>query len=127
MEEEGRLVFRYLKTLIPGEYRLTVNGSTQGSHTETFLVGRDPEESDLTPLSAEQTKTLAQAGGLEFGGDPLFQPAPQQVAAPPKALATWLLSALVLFMLFEIAVAFWMTHRRRAVAQPVLMKPGVRA
>ena len=126
LEEEGRLVFRYLKTLIPGEYRLTMTGA-QKTQTETFLVGRDPEESDLTPLSEQQIKTLADAGGLEFEGDPLFQPAAQKVIGPPRALATWLLSALVLLMLAEIMAAFWMTHRRRAVAQAVVMKPGVRA
>jgi hypothetical protein len=126
-EEDGRLVFRYHKTQFPGEYRLTLSDAAKGSHPETFLVGRDPEESNLTPLTAEQTSALSAAGGMEFGGDPLFQPRVQKVAAPPKALAMWLLMALIILMAVEIAVAFWLAHRRRADTPAVVMEPGIRA
>ena len=126
-EEEGRLAFRYAKTQSPGAYRVTLAEAGKGSHAEEFLVGRDAEESNLTPLSTEQIKALSEAGGLEFGGDPLFQPATQKIAAPPKALAMWLLTALIVLMAMEIAVAFWLAHRRRATLPGVVMEPGIRA
>ncbi len=125
-EEDGRMVFRYPKTRLPGEYKLTFSDAAKGSGAEKFLVGRDPEESDLTPLSTDQIKALSEAGGLEFGGDPLFQPSVQNIAAPPKALAMWLLMALVILMAVEIAVAFWLAHRRRAVTPAVMMEPAIR-
>lgn len=126
-EEDERLVFRYPKTQMPGEYRLTLSDAAQRSRPEKFLVGRDPEESNLTPLTTEQVKALSDAGGLEFGGDPLFQPRVQKVAAPPKALAMWLLMALIVLMAVEIAVAFWLAHWRRSATPAVVMEPGIRA
>ena len=91
------------------------------------MVGRDPEESNLTPLTQGQMTALSAAGGMEFGGDPLFQPAVQKIAAPPKALAMWLLMALIGLMAVEIAVAFWLAHRRRAATPGIVMEPGIRA
>ena len=126
-EEDGRLVFRYSKTQMPGEYRLTLSDAAKHSGPEKFLVGRDPEESNLTPLTTEQVKALSDAGGLEFGGDPLFQPRVQKIAAPPKALAVWLLMALIVLMAAEIALAFWLAHRRRAATPAIVMEPGIRA
>jgi hypothetical protein len=126
-EEDGRMVFRYAKTRFPGEYELTLSDAAKDSHPEKFLVGRDPEESNLTPLSTEQIKALSDAGGLEFGGDPLFQPGVQKIAAPPKALAMWLLMALLVLMAAEIAVACWLAHRRRAATPGVVMEPVIRA
>jgi hypothetical protein len=125
-EEDGRMVFRYPRTQAPGEYQLTLDAA-KGSLPEKFLVGRDPEESNLTPLSTEQIGALSGAGGLEFGGDPLFQPRVQKIAAPPKALAMWLLMALIVFMALEIAVAFWLARQRRAVSPAVVMEPVIRS
>lgn len=70
---------------------------------------------------------MSDAGGLEFGGDPLFQPPTQKVAAPPKALAMWLLMALIALMAAELAVAFWLANRRRAATPGVVMEPGIHA
>jgi hypothetical protein len=125
-EEEGRQVFRYSKTQSPGVYRFNLSGSGNGP-PELFVVGRDPEESNLTPLTAEQIKSLASAGGLEFGGDPLFQPPTQKVAAPPKALAMWLLGALIGLIALETAVAFWLGQRRRVATPGVVLEPGFHA
>jgi hypothetical protein len=126
-EEEGRLVFRYPRTRWPGEYRLSVSGAPAGAGAEKFHVSRDPEESNLTPLSAAQTQALALAGGLDFGAAPLYQPQGQRVAAPPKALAMWLLVALVLLMALELTVAFWLVHHRRAAQPALVMEPRLRA
>jgi hypothetical protein len=125
-EEDGRTVFRFARTQTPGPYRLTLSGS-KTSRIEQFNVGRDAEESNLAPLSAAQIQALSAAGGLEFGGDPLFQPATQKVAAPPKALAMWLLAALILLLAVEIAFAYWLGHKRRAAPAAVVMEPEVHA
>jgi hypothetical protein len=125
-EEDGRLVFRYPKTQFPGEYSLTFADADKDFRPEKFIVGRDPEESDLTPLTKEQMTALSEAGGMEFGGDPLFQPRVQKIAAPPKALAMWLLLALIVLMAVEIALAFWLAHRRRAATPAIVMEPGIR-
>src|SRR5207244_2259059 len=70
-EEGGRLVFRYSKTTLPGEYRLAIPGPAQASRFENFFVGRDPGESDLTPLSETQIKSLAETADLAFGSGAL--------------------------------------------------------
>lgn len=127
-EEGGRVVFRYSKTLFPGDYRLAIPDAKQGAHFEKFLVSRDPQESDLTPLSEEQIKSLTETGGLGFGGDPLSQPSRnQQIAAPPKAFAQWLLVALVLLMAIEVTVAFWLARQRRSKAPAVVMEASIPA
>ena len=84
LEEDGRLVFRYPKTQCPGEYTLTLADAAQGSRPEKFLVSRDPEESNLTPLTKEQMTALTEAGGMEFGGDLLFNPPPRKSPRRPR-------------------------------------------
>jgi len=122
LEEDGRLVFRYTKTLAPGEYRLAVHGS-QETRTERYWVGRDPEESNLTPLSDEETTKLSQAGGLAFGGEALRAPkGDQRAVSPPKKLAEWLLGALLLFMAAETAVAYFFGRARRAPMKPITLE-----
>jgi hypothetical protein len=64
---------------------------------------------------------------MEFGGDPLFQPHTQKIAAPPKALAMWLLMAVIGLMAVEVAMAFWLAHRRRAATPAIVMEPEIRA
>ncbi len=126
--EGGQIVFRYSKTLFPGEYRLALPDVKQGAPFEKFLVNRDPEESNLTPLSEAQIKSLTKTGGLAFGADPLSEPnSSQQIAAPPKAFAQWLLVALVLLMAIEITVAFWLARHRRSQTPAVVMEPGIQA
>lgn len=121
------MVFRYPKTQSPGLYRLTLADSKEGSRVEQFLVGRDPEESNLAPLTLEQIRNLSDKGGLAFGGDPLFQPRTEKVRPPPKALAAWLMIALLVFMAAELGIAFWLAHRRRTAAPAVVLEPSVRA
>jgi hypothetical protein len=122
--EDERLVFRYAKTMFPGEYRLDLSGGKEGSRSEKFLVSRDPGESILTPLTESQIQALSKAGGLSFGPNPLSQPSGQRVAAPPKPVAHWLLLALAGLMAVEAAVAFWITSRRRNPAPAVVFEPG---
>ena|SRR5579872_406869 len=121
-EEDVRLVFRYPKTLFSGEYRLTIPDPAHGSRTEKFVVSRDAEESNLTPLSEQEIQALSHAGGLGFGSDPLFQPRSQRIAAPPTALAEWLLLALVSLLAVEVIAAFWLARQRRSAIPAVVME-----
>jgi len=124
--EDGRLIFRYPKTQLPGDYNLTVSGAAQGPRSDKFLVSRDPDESNLTPLSPQQIGTLSEAGGLAFGSDPFYQPPGHQVIAQPRALAGWLLLGLVLVMVTEAAVAFWLARQRHIALPAVEMEPTFR-
>jgi len=110
-EEQGRMIFRYAKTLSPGQYRLKISGGAQPA--EEFQVNRDPQESDFTPLTDKQLASLRDAGGVGFGPKPLLETRTERVAAPPKALASWLLFGLLAFMAVEAAFAFWLDRQRR--------------
>jgi len=126
-EEDGRLVFRYLKTQMPGEYNLKIAGTSDGGRAEKFLVARDPEESNLTPLSVPQIEALSQSGGLAFGSNPFLRPTGQQVVIPqPKAIGAWLLLGLIFVMLTEAAFAFW-TARQRHVLPPEAEEHAIHA
>jgi hypothetical protein len=126
-EEDGRLVFRYPRTQLPGEYTLTLTSAAEGSHAEKFLVNRNPEESNLTPLSEAQIAALSDAGGLAFGTDPFYQPASQRVPAQPRALAFWLLLGLVFLMVAETIAAYWLARQRSSPVPAVVMEPSIRA
>jgi hypothetical protein len=110
-EEQGRIIFRYARTLSPGQYRLTISGAAQPA--EQFQVSRDPLESDFTPLTDQQIASIRDAGGVGFGPKPLSETRSERVAAPPKALASCLLSGLLAFMIAEAAYAFWLDRQRR--------------
>ena len=111
-EEQGRMIFHYAKTLFPGPYRLKISGAAQAP--EEFQVNRDPLESDFTPLTEKQIAAVSDTGGVGFGPKPLSETRPERVAAPPRALAAWLLLGLLAFMILEAAYAFWLDRQRRA-------------
>jgi len=124
-EEQGRMAFRYSKTLFPGEYAMKFSGAAQPS--ERFQVNRDPQESDFTPLTDKQTASLRDTGGVGFGPKPLSQTRIERVAAPPRALASWLLFGLLAFMVLEAVYAFWLDRQRRASGPGVPMAPAFHA
>lgn len=119
------MIFRYSKTLFPGEYLLKFSGAAQPP--ERFQVNRDPEESDFTPLNEKQIASLRDVGGVGFGPKPLSETRAERLAAPPKALASWLLLGLLAFMALEAAYAFWLDRQRRASGPGVRMAPAFHA
>jgi hypothetical protein len=121
-EEQGRMIFRYGKTLFPGEYNLKISGSALPP--EKFQVNRDPQASDFIALTAGQIGVLRDTGGIAFGPEPFSQIRTERVAAPPTALAVWLLYGLLAFMVGEAAYAFWLDRRRRASGPGVPMSPA---
>jgi hypothetical protein len=83
-------------------------------------------ESDFTPLTEKQIASLREAGGVGFGPGPLSETRAERVAAPPKALASWLLFSLLAFMAGEAAYALWLDRQRRAVGPGAPTAPAFR-
>jgi hypothetical protein len=124
-EEQGRTLFRYSKTLLPGLYTMKISGEKQAP--EKFWVNRDPQGSDFTPLDAAQMASLRDTAGVGFGPEPFSQSHRQQerVAAPPKALASWLLITLLVLLVGETLMAFWMDRQRLATPPPANFDPAI--
>ena len=120
-EEQGRLIFRYAKTLLPGAYHLKISGGNQSP--EEFQVNRDARESDFTPLTEKQIASIRDVGGMGFGPEPFSETRHERVNAPPRALAAWLLCGLLAFMVLEAAYAFWLDRQRRTSGPGVAMAP----
>jgi hypothetical protein len=121
-EEQGRMIFRYGKTLFPGEYNLKISGGALPP--EKFQVNRDPQASDFTALTTAQFAALRDTGGVAFGPEPFSQIRTERVAAPPTPLAAWLLYGLLAFMIGEAAYAFWLDRQRRAAGPGVPITPA---
>ncbi len=123
IEQENRTVFRSTRTALPGEYRLSVHGARGGSSPEKYLVSRDPEESNLTPLSDAERQTLSKMGGLNFGAEPLAAPRDHRVAGPARPIAQWLLLTLAGLLALEAFAAYWLARKRASRTPPVTMQP----
>ena len=114
-EEDGRLVFRYAKTQFPGN--IASRWPTPPKVPAREISGRPrPRGIESHPASPEQIDGLVRRRRNGVWRRSAFSTAAQKIAAPPKALAMWLLMALIVLMAVEIAVAFWLARRRRAAA-----------
>jgi hypothetical protein len=121
-EEQGRMIYRYAKTVFPGEYRMTISGGKQPA--EKFQVNRNPLESDFTPLNETQMASLRDVGGIGFGAKPFTETRNVRVAAPPRNLAFWLLMALLAFLAMEAGFAYYLDRQRRTNTPGVVMAPA---
>jgi hypothetical protein len=81
---------------------------------EEFQVNRDPKGIRFHPPDRKQIASLRDTGGVGFGPKPFSETRTERVAAPPRALASWLLLGLLAFMAAEAAYAFWLDRQRRA-------------
>ncbi len=123
-EQEDRTVFRSTRTTYPGEYLLSVHGAKGGANPERYLVSRDPQESDLTPLSDAEMHAISTASGISFGAGALAVPQDHKVAGPPQPVSQWLLLAVALLLAVEAFVAFWFSRRRAARTGAVTLEPA---
>jgi len=114
LEQNDHMVFRSTRTSYPGIYQLSVHGVKGGSKPEEYYVGRDPEESNLTPLSDAEMHAISVASGLNFGAEPLAAPKDHRVAGPAKPVAQWVLLTLAALLACEAFVAFWFARQRRS-------------
>ena len=114
----GGAQFRYASTRLPGEYALRVK---EGDATTRFLVQRNPEESDLKPLSEQDVQQLRSAKGFQVdaGSDALAVSG--AIVVPKHPLEGWLLGILACALLGELMLAGWLTQQRNLRLKPVTM------
>ena len=108
----GEAQFR--ETVFPGTYVETVSVPDGPGQRIPFFVRRDPAESRLAPLSAEQIAALEHKGGLRFVTDGLASPATGTSLPRYQPLWTSLLLALGFLFLLELAATYLLTKRRFA-------------
>jgi hypothetical protein len=112
----NRATCRFSETLLPGDYTLALADAQGDQRTYPFHVRRDVRESDLTPLGITDRRVLAQAGGVRFVVDPLAD-TPLGTRTPKiEPIWSWLLVAILVFMLVELLLAGRLTRRRWIVA-----------
>jgi len=123
--QDDRLVYRFGQTLAPGRYALIVKDRQAGPQVFPFHVRRDTRESDLTPLSKEDTQALTVAAGLRFVSDPLADTRASERVPRVKPIWAWLLMALVVLMLIELVFAGLLTRRRWGRTPALAMEPNL--
>jgi hypothetical protein len=111
--------FRFAGTRLPGEYTLAAKGDKE--KVSRFFVQRNPQESDLRPLTDADREQLASTKlfHINTGVDTVASAARLEI--PKHPLEGWLLGLLAAVLLGEIALAGWMTHRRNLRVTPVTM------
>ena len=114
--------FHYTATRLPGEYRLHVKNRGDTRTATPFYVRRNPEESTLTPFTAQDRQQIAAMKAFQIGAGLDAIGATAEVQIPKHPLEGWLLAALAFVLLGEILLAGWMTHRRNLRVKPVVME-----
>ena len=114
MEAGSIQAFIFRDTHYPGNYAVTLTGTSDGSDSGSspFNVGRDAAESNFELLTAAQRESLTANGGIRFVSQPSIQ-APASVAnSSLQPLASLLLSALLIVLSSELLLAGWSASRR---------------
>jgi hypothetical protein len=112
--------FRFSGTRLPGGYTLRAKGG-KADVTSSFFVQRNPQESDLRPLTEQDGQQLASSKFFQMNaGVDAIASAPR-LETPRHPLEGWLLGLLAAVFLGEITLAGWMTHRRNLRVKPVTM------
>jgi hypothetical protein len=113
----GKLQFNYAATRLPGLYTLRVN---QNAPVQ-FNVQRNPRESTLKPLTAEDRRQLTAMDGFKINSGLEAANAAGPLVVPKHPLEGWLLTALALALLGELFLAGWLNHQRTLRVNPVSM------
>ena len=87
----------------------------------SFFVQRNPQESDLRPLTEQDQQQLARSKFFKMNAGVDSIASAPRLEAPKHPLEGWLLGLLAAVFVGEIALAGWMTHRRNLRVQPVTM------
>ena len=110
--------FQFSGTRLPGQYTLRKKADAMSR----FFVQRNPQESDLRPLTEQDRQQLVSSKFFRMNaGVDSIASAPRMEAPPKHPLEGWLLGLLAAVFVGEIALAGWMTHRRNLRVQPVTM------
>ena len=87
----------------------------------SFYVQRNPEESALEVISDSDREQLAEADEFTLNSGLDALDAAGEIEVPKRPLEGWLLTALAVILLGELALAGWTTHQRRLRVKPVSM------
>jgi len=112
--------FHFSGTRLPGEYTLRRKGK-EADVTSSFFVQRNPQESDLRPLTEQDEQQLASSKFFQMNAGIGAIVSGARLETPKHPLEGWLLGLLAAVFLGEIALAGWMTHRRNLRVAPVTM------
>jgi len=105
---------RFRETAFPGNYFVTTAATAGPGQRIPFVVRRDPEESRLVPLSAEQIAALSQSGGARFLSDGLTLPEGDKNPVRYQPFWSYVLVLLALLFLTELVWTSVLTKRRFA-------------
>jgi len=119
---QGGAEFRYAATRLPGEYLLRSKTKESDASTTRFLVQRNPEESDLKPLSEQDLQQLRSTDGFQIDGGLDVLAINGKLVTPKHPLEGWLLATLGFVLLGEMMLAGWLTQRRNLRLKPVAME-----
>jgi len=112
--------FRFSGTRLPGDYTLRGKGG-KADATSSFFVQRNPQESDLRPLTEQDQQQLASSKFFRMNAAVDVIASAPRLETPKHPLEGWLLGLLAAVFVGEIALAGWMTHRRNLRVRPVTM------
>ena len=121
-ERDGRCVYEYVGTLVPGGYKLTVRNGGEAPGEFPFHVRRDADESELEVLDEADTDALTMAGGLQFVDNPLAAGMGRSSPRRSEPLWTWLLVSLLAVLVIESVIAGQLSRRRMARAPAVVIE-----
>ena len=105
---------RYRETVFPGNYLVTVTSADGTGQQVPFCVRRDPDESRLAPLSAEQIAAVTKWGGLRFNTDPLSLAEGASKPIRYRPFWNYLLGLVALLFVAEVVCTHLLTKRRSA-------------
>ncbi|WP_083842881.1 BatA domain-containing protein [Schlesneria paludicola] len=113
--EAEELIYRYFGTAFPGDYSINLGGDT--NRVARFYVNRDPDESDLTELTATQRTELTSVPNLHFVTNPLEWPSTVTTSSAQAPVWSWFLLGLILLILTELFSVCWFAWRKHLIAQ----------
>jgi len=105
---------RYRETVFPGNYLITFAATDAPGQRIPFAVRRDPQESQLAPLSAEQIAALTKWGGLQFTADVLHLPENPTKSIRYQPFWGYLVGLVAVLFLAELVCTHLLTKRRSA-------------
>lgn len=104
--------YRFSQTQYPGRYEIRFGTAEESSHLVPFEVTRDAQESDLTPLTADQQRLLTESSGIDFKevADTTLHAVP--VAGSQRPIWNSLLTGLLILLAIELLLATITALRR---------------
>ena len=113
--EGDESIYRYFGTAYPGDYSLKLGG--ESGRVARFYVSRDPDESDLTELTATQRSEFTSVPNVRFTKNPLEWPTAVASAPIQSPVWSWLLLGLITLIMTELVSICWFAWRKYLIAK----------